>query len=149
MSTQIQMPAIGWRMAFAPCAECRSIVEQESKGSIYPGQQCRCYACDNILTVQSTVREGMSMTDDLSAFVTDAELKVSKEWDLVEIAFHNDRFTFGSIDKWMASYGQAGFKASRREMEWSIFAKESNPEASVLVLLDDGVVGRCLLVSQP
>ena len=63
---------------------------------------------------------------------------------IVEVAF-DDTFTSEARDAWMLNYGMEGFQQRSNRLGWAIFNKEANSEASVLVLLDDGVVGRCLL----
>lgn len=143
---QLQIPALGWRMAFDPCSECLSIVEREAETNVYAGQQHDCYACQNRLTVQRIERDGPSMTDMLSAFTREGDQP--REWTLASLSFHDNHFTRSGATDWIASYELEGFPAepTKRAMEWSIFEKTQSTEDSALVPLGDGVIGLCILV---
>ena len=142
MST-LQIPAIGWMSAVSPCTECLRIVAHESRRNVYAGQQHDCYDCQNRLTVQRIVQDGPAMTRT-EAVLADDSIFAEKKWTVVEVAF-DDTFTSEARDAWMLNYGMEGFQQRSNRLGWAIFNKEANSEASVLVLLDDGVVGRCLL----
>ena len=146
MSTQLQIPAIGWRTAITPCSECFATVAKESNQRLYAGQQQDCYSCGNRMTVERTSQIAGHQTDMLSTFERGEH--AVKKWDVVELAFHERHYPRGSASAWMERYGLEGFPESvtKRSIDWAVYTKKSNSGASVLVHLDDGVVGRCLLV---
>lgn len=142
---QLQLPALGWRMAYDPCSECWGIIERESKTLIYAGQQQDCYQCHNRMTVTRIADDGPSRTEMLSAFERDADQP--REWTIASLAF-NDLFTRSSVADWFSRHGLEGFPAepTKRAMEWSIFEKTKSTEDSILTPLDDGVVALCTLI---
>ena len=150
MSTKLQLPAIGWIPVFAPCSECYSLVVRESR-EVYSGQQDNCYGCDNRLTVQRIAETGPSLTDMLSAFTQLDDLEKTHLWKAAVLAFDTRQFASNDlIERWMAHHELEGFIHKDDKMEWMIFEREDlNPQdATVLVMLDEGVVGRCLLTSE-
>ena len=143
--TQLQLPALGWRIAFAPCSECWGIIERESKTLIYAGQQQDCYECRNRMTVTRIADDGLSRTEMLSAFEREADQP--REWSIASLAF-NDLFTRSITANWISRHGLEGFPTEPTEtaMEWSVFKKAESTEDSVLTPLGDGVVALCILI---
>ncbi len=149
MSTKLELPAIGWMPVFAPCSECFSLVDRESR-SVYSGQQANCYGCDNRLTVQRIAETGPSLTDMLSAFTLAEDAAITKLWKAAVLAFDSRQFNSEAIERWLAHHELDGFTHKDDKMEWQIFEREDQAaqDATVLVLLDQGVVGRCLLAPE-
>jgi hypothetical protein len=142
---KLQIPAIGWQAVFAPCSECLDIVQRASKGSPYSGQQVDCYSCQNRLTVTRIEQIGKSMTDELTGCRSiEIGHDLGGDWTVVELSFDTRKRSDRQIENWMVRHELEGFEKVDRKMEWSIFASGERRAASVLVLLDDGVVGRCL-----
>lgn len=139
---QLILPALGFLVSKAPCSECCEVVVRSSQRHIYAGQQETCYDCGNPLNVQRIADDGVRATD--LVFERDAEPR-SKTHEVVEVSFDRRRFNDSAIAKWLEHYGLEGFKHVQSRLDWSTFRTDkATPEACVVVMLDEGVVGRCL-----
>lgn len=154
--SELKTPALGWRTAVDPCAECLHVIAREGASLAYPGQQMECYSCHNRLTVVRLVKEGPSIIDRYS-FLGDEQ---QVQHDLVGLLFQ--RSLIGDADSaavWMAGFETAGvaplqdtFKASDNSIskEFLEFTKDDDTVRGgehVLATIEQGIMGRYVLSS--
>jgi hypothetical protein len=143
-NTSIKLPPTGWRTAGEPCSECLLIVEHESKSIVWPGRQHDCYNCANRLTAVRTEKQGASTHDRYSALASYDES--IREYKLSAVIFAKKSFSEDRSERWLADRELTEFeKSGMKGIDWSVFTKNTDPDACVLVMLADGVIGRCLL----
>jgi hypothetical protein len=143
-NTNIKLPPTGWRFATDPCAECLIIVEFESQKVTWPGRQVDCYNCANRLTAVRTEKQGPSAHDRYSSLASYDES--IREYKLTEIMFARKRFSTNLIERWLIDRELANFeKSGSKGIDWDVFTKSTDSEACVLVMLGDGIIGRCVL----
>ncbi len=143
-NTSIKLPPTGWRTAVEPCSECLLIIEHESKSITWPGRSHDCYNCVNRLTAIRTEKEGPSSHDRFSSLASYDE--AIREYKLTAVLFAKKNFSEARIERWLADRELVKFeKDGTKGLDWAVFTKTTSSEACVLVMLGEGVIGRCLL----
>jgi hypothetical protein len=138
------LPPTGWRTAVEPCSECLLIVEFEADKITWPGTYKDCYNCANRLTAVRAEKQEPSFHDRYSN-LADYDESV-REYRLSALMFAKKSFTPARIERWLTDRELGQFKADgTKGLDWSVFTKNADPEACVLVNLGDGVIGRCIL----
>lgn len=149
----LQLPVMGFLVSKAPCSECCEIVVRESQRLIYAGHQTLCYDCNNPLNVIRVARDEVG-GEARDARATDLiyerdSIPRTKSHDVVEVSFDRRLHPGNSMQKWLERFKLEGFVQKQARLDWVTFRSEkATPEACVVVMLDEGVVGRCLSQSK-
>jgi len=140
---ELKVPATGWCLVSNPCPECLVLVERLSRVFTYPGNQADCYACGNRLTNVRTEKVA-SNYDRYSGFGGYGDS--ASEYRITEMAFLRSLYTERDMQDWMTKHGLEGFETvGAAGTDWTVFSKQDDPDACVFVLLEQGVIGRCVL----
>jgi len=142
--SSLKIPATGWQTVGEPCAECLLILNRESATMTFPGRSVSCYACENKMTAIGTEKEGPSIQDRYSSEGNYQEF--TKEIRLVELLFQRSSHTNYGMEQWIERNELESFERSgSKGVEWDVFTKTADTEATIFVHLHEGIIGRCVL----